>query len=116
MRRDFILDRDMRPPAGSILRYEHSSECLHQILPDALKVRAVDRIRHATSERDHAFGACDWRRRNARISQAPQQFGFGGRRQMVKHRQVRREAVTFGREVRPSLRIEPLKIRLAEQG
>lgn len=116
MRQNLILDRDVWPPAGAILRRKQSGEGFRQRLPDSAQGGRTYPDGHAASEVHHADrvgrrwgGACCF-------VQALPQFRFDAWRQMMEQGEMGRELIALGRKVRAPQIIQPREIPRTEQG
>ena len=62
LRRDLVLDRDVRAPAAAVLRAQKAVQVFSEIAPHAVEVRRDDTERHAAAEIHQPFDRCSRRR------------------------------------------------------
>lgn len=106
---NLVLDRDVRPPAGCVLRNEHVSKTLRQLGAKRDEVGRVDtyggpasKVHDTGRGRLGAPSPC-------RLDQAPVKFAHDRGRQMVKHREMGGQHISIGRKVRAPQSVEPVE-------
>jgi len=116
IRRYLILDGDMRPPRGLILRNQPPAQGVGKALAQILQPLARHTQRGSGTQRDRT-GDMRYRRRHiARLApEQPQQFVQHRRRQMMEQGQMRGQQVALNRKMGAAKGIEPLKVRRTEQ-
>lgn len=106
-RRNLVLHRDMQARRRLILRRQQSRKTISDARPDRDQVRAVDPKRNPAPERINSrHGGARRRRIGGDGAEQSRKFLEQRRRQMMEQRDMRREVIAFGREMRAAQRIE----------
>ena len=111
-----VLDRDVRAPAHSILRTQHSMEMIGDFRPDGIQVIGNGPEGYPAAQVHQAGDRSPRRRLPGDKGKLPLRLVERGRRQGVEHRQVRGNLVAIRRVMGPAKSFQPGEIVLREFG
>ena len=116
LRRDLVLDGDVRAPSPGVLRAEQAMQIFGELAANGVQLGRNHSESHAAAEIHYAVDPRRWRGASSQASEPRSNFGLCRGRQGMKDGQVRGDAVALGRIVAPPQPLEPGEILGAKLG